>query len=126
MRPKKSLGQNFLRDEGVISRIVASLDISGDDTIIEIGPGRGALTEKLVATGNRVIAIEIDRQLVPVLRTQYHFNSNFSVIEGDILDFDLAGLFYGIDPTKVKIVGNLPYYISTPIIQRLIEQRPQA
>ena len=69
MRPKKSLGQNFLRDDRVIDRIVDSLSISPDDVVVEIGPGRGALTERLIATGNSVIAIEIDRELVPVLRT---------------------------------------------------------
>lgn len=123
MRPKKSLGQNFLRNERIIDRIVSSLSISPGDVVVEIGPGRGALTEKLVAAGVRVIAIEIDRELVPVLRTQFHFDTNFSVIEGDILDFDLTELLNGIEPSKVKIVGNLPYYISTPIIQRLIDQR---
>lgn len=123
MRPKKSLGQNFLRDGSVIDRIVEALDISVGDTVIEIGPGRGALTEKLVSTGSTVIAIEIDRELVPVLRTQFHFDANFQVIEADILEYDLGDLLEGLDPEKTKLVGNLPYYISTPIIQKLIDHR---
>ncbi|MEQ1605587.1 MAG: 16S rRNA (adenine(1518)-N(6)/adenine(1519)-N(6))-dimethyltransferase RsmA [Pyrinomonadaceae bacterium] len=123
MRPKKSLGQNFLRDESVINRIVGALDISEGETVVEIGPGRGALTERLVSTGANVLAIEIDRELVPVLRTQFHFQSNFKVVEADILTCDLVSLLTGLDPAKTKLVGNLPYYISTPIIQRLIEYR---
>ncbi len=123
MRPKKSLGQNFLRDERVIDKIVEALNLSADQTVIEIGPGRGALTEKLLATGANVIAVEIDRQLVAVLRTQFHFHSNFNIVEADALACELSTLIGGTDPTKTKLVGNLPYYISTPIIQRLIEQR---
>ncbi len=123
MRPKRTLGQNFLKDDSVIQRIVDALNISPQDTVIEIGPGRGALTEKLIATGATVIAIEIDRELVPVLRTQFHFNTNFSVIEADILGFELESILTGLEPSRVKLVGNLPYYISTPIIQKLLEQR---
>lgn len=146
MRAKKSLGQNFLRDDTVIRRIVDALQHKDTDTVIEIGPGRGALTEKLLDTGAKVIAIEIDREFVPALRVQFHFQPNFSVIEADVLDVDFAKV--GTDcvsgrevlieetslPTEsepptdaggsdLKLVGNLPYNISTPILQRLIEQR---
>ncbi|MFT3745369.1 MAG: 16S rRNA (adenine(1518)-N(6)/adenine(1519)-N(6))-dimethyltransferase RsmA [Pyrinomonadaceae bacterium] len=123
MRPKKSLGQNFLKDDSVIDRIVDGLEVSTSDTIVEIGPGRGALTERLVSTGANVIAIEIDRELVPVLRTQFHFHENFKVVEADILTFDLEELLAGASPINTKLVGNLPYYISTPIIQKLTEFR---
>lgn len=119
---KKSLGQNFLIDGSVIVRIIDSLDLKPDDTVLEIGPGRGALTELLVETRSRVIAVEIDRDLVPELRRRFDSYSNFEVIEADILESgilkDLA-----IDANQVKVVGNLPYYISTPIVQKLIEQR---
>ncbi|HQZ95143.1 MAG TPA: 16S rRNA (adenine(1518)-N(6)/adenine(1519)-N(6))-dimethyltransferase RsmA [Pyrinomonadaceae bacterium] len=123
MRPKKSLGQNFLKDESVIDRIVAALNISEGETVVEIGPGRGALTDRLVSTGVNVIAIEIDRELVPILRTQFHFNPNFKIVEADILTCDLESIIAGSDPAKTKLIGNLPYYISTPIIQHLIEYR---
>jgi len=125
MRAKKSLGQNFLRDDTVIKRIVDGLDLSERDTVIEIGPGRGALTEKLLETGARVIAIEIDRELVPALRVQFHFQPNFSVVEADVLETDFAKLNGEVEPPAdaLKLVGNLPYNISTPILQRLIEQR---
>lgn len=123
MRAKKSLGQNFLRDEGVIDRIVASLDLSKGDMVLEIGPGRGALTNRLVETGATVLAIEIDRDLVPTLRTQFHFHPNFSVVEADVLTTDLAELLTSIVPVKTKVVGNLPYYISTAILQKLAAER---
>lgn len=123
MRAKKSLGQNFLRDSVVIDRIVASLNPVPGETVIEIGPGRGALTEQLLKTGAHVVAIEIDRELVPVLRTQFHFEANFRVVEDDILQCEIPGLLKSENKAPVKIVGNLPYNISTPIIQRLIEQR---
>lgn len=125
MRAKKSLGQNFLRNDDVIRRIVEGLDLSDRDTVIEIGPGRGALTEKLLETGAKVIAIEIDREFVPALRVQFHFQPNFSVIEADVLDVDFAKVSPPADASRsdLKLVGNLPYNISTPILQRLIEQR---
>ena len=125
MRAKKSLGQNFLRDDTVIRRIVEALELKDTDTAIEIGPGRGALTEKLLETGAKVIAIEIDREFVPALRVQFHFQQNFSVIEADVLDIDFAKVSPPADArgSDLKLVGNLPYNISTPILQRLIEQR---
>jgi len=137
MRAKKSFGQNFLRDDDVISRIVGALDPSDNDNIIEIGPGRGALTDKLLATLAKVTAIEIDRELVPILRTQFHFQAHFNIVEADVLDVDFGKLIANSEtrfhkPDQVpdqtrnslyKLVGNLPYNISTPILQRLIDQR---
>src|SRR5258706_3687884 len=123
MRAKKSLGQNFLRDESVIRRIVDALDLGVQDTVIEIGPGRGALTERLLATGANVLAIEIDREFVPALRVQFHSEEKFQVVEADVLDTDFAKLLTIADAATTKLVGNLPYNISTPILQRLIDQR---
>src|SRR5258706_10577060 len=122
MRAKKSLGQNFLRDESVIRRIVDALDLGVQDTVIEIGPGRGALTERLLATGANVLAIEIDREFVPALRVQFHSEEKFQVVEADVLDTDFAKLLTIADPAMTKVVGNLPYNISTPILQRLIDR----
>lgn len=123
MRAKKSLGQNFLRDEAVVERIVKALDLKESDTVIEIGPGDGALTKRLVETGANVVAIEIDRDLVPVLRTRFKVNENFSVIEGDVLKTEFGSLVETRDAGKAKLVGNLPYYISTAILQRLASDR---
>lgn len=123
MRAKKSLGQNFLHDDSIIRRIINALELTDSETVVEIGPGRGALTEKLLETGANVVAIEIDRELVPVLRTQFHVQSNFHVVEADVLATEFASHLAGIDPTKTKLVGNLPYYISTAILQKLAAER---
>lgn len=119
---KKSLGQNFLVDQQYISRIVLALDLSPHDTIIEIGPGRGALTVKLVDAAGKVIALELDRNLVPFLREEFAGRGNFSIIEGDALTTEFSSLL-SQDPGSVKLIANLPYYISTAILQRLTEQR---
>lgn len=123
MRAKRSLGQNFLRDEAVVERIVNALDLKESDTVIEIGPGDGALTKQLVQTGANVVAIEIDRELVPTLRKQFQSYRNFRVIEADVLKTEFEGLIETGDAGKAKLVGNLPYYISTAILQRLAGDR---
>jgi len=124
---KKSLGQNFLTDSKIIEKIVESVDPSTTDTIIEIGPGRGALTERLVGSGAEVIAIELDRNLVPYLRETFASRSNVQVVEGDALDVNLETVLFAsgrpADASKAKVVANLPYYISTAILKRLSEQR---
>lgn len=122
---KKSLGQNFLVDESYVRRIVDSLDITESETVIEIGPGRGAITERLVASGANVIAIELDRDLVPQLRERFAANPNFTVVEADATQIDYGGLIPKTDDQepKAKLVANLPYYISTPILQHLSTQR---
>src|SRR5213078_929357 len=114
-------GQNFLVDRGVVSRIIEAFDPKPDQTIIEIGPGRGALTSKLAAKAGRVIAIEFDRELIPQLREQFSNNSNLQVIEADALTANFCEM---IAPAKTaRVVANLPYNIGTAILQRLIEQR---
>ncbi|MEQ1923212.1 MAG: 16S rRNA (adenine(1518)-N(6)/adenine(1519)-N(6))-dimethyltransferase RsmA [Pyrinomonadaceae bacterium] len=121
IRAKKSLGQNFLHDTSVIERIVGALGIDDKDTVIEIGPGTGALTEELVKTGAKIVAVEFDRELVPLLEQQFRFDENFSLVNTDALNVHFASI---VDkPKGVKLVANLPYNISTPILQRLIEQR---
>jgi len=121
MRAKKSLGQNFLRDPNVIERIVGALDLTKDDVVIEIGPGQGALTETLLEKAGRVVAIEFDRDLISPLRVQFHSTDNFELVNADALSIDLS-LFF-TEGKKLKLVANLPYNISTPILQRLIDQR---
>lgn len=121
IRAKKSLGQNFLHDASVIESIVGAIGINATDTVIEIGPGTGALTESLVKTGAKVVAIEFDRELVPLLAQQFRFDENFSLVNTDALNVDFASIVG--KPEGLKLVANLPYNISTPILQRLIEQR---
>lgn len=126
---KKSLGQNFLVDNIYIRKIVDAVDPSETDTIIEIGPGRGAITEQLVPSGANIIAIELDRELVPMLRERFTNDSNFNVVEADATELDFASLINADpqaasrNPQLAKVVANLPYYISTAILQKLIEQR---
>jgi 16S rRNA (adenine1518-N6/adenine1519-N6)-dimethyltransferase len=120
-RPKKSLGQNFLVDESVVERIVRAVAPRADETILEIGPGRGALTSSLIDSAGRLVAIEFDRDLVTLLRERFIERENFQLVEGDALVEDLCAV---IAPASVaRVVANLPYYISTAILQRLIEQR---
>jgi 16S rRNA (adenine1518-N6/adenine1519-N6)-dimethyltransferase len=116
---KKSLGQNFLVDQSVIDKIIAAINPQIGETIVEIGPGRGALTRKLIETGANIVAIELDRVFVPNLRAEFATFANFKIIEADALDVDFSKLFDG----KAKLVANLPYNISTAILQRLAEQR---
>jgi 16S rRNA (adenine1518-N6/adenine1519-N6)-dimethyltransferase len=121
VRAKKSLGQNFLADERVAERIVGALGPRDNETIIEIGPGRGALTSRLVEQAGRVVAVELDRELVPLLCERFRGSENFQVVEADALTADLCAL---VAPERsARVVANLPYYISTAILQRLIEQR---
>lgn len=120
-RAKKNLGQNFLVDESVAARIVREVAPQADETLIEIGAGRGALTARLLEHGTQVVAIEFDRDLVPHLRERFGARQNFSLVEGDALALDYCTL---IAPAAcARVVANLPYNISTAILQRLIEQR---
>ncbi|MGI8669334.1 MAG: 16S rRNA (adenine(1518)-N(6)/adenine(1519)-N(6))-dimethyltransferase RsmA [Aridibacter sp.] len=121
---KKSLGQNFLVDQNIIDKIIFSLNPQKDETIIEIGAGRGALTKKLVERAGKVLAIEIDRDLIPILREEFREKENFALIEQDALEIDFKSLvnLQG-QARKTKLVANLPYYISTAILQHLIQYR---
>ena len=116
----KRLGQNFLIDENVLLKILEAADIKADDTILEIGPGVGALTEKLSQTGARIVAVEIDKKLAPVLSALEKKYENLKIIYDDILSVDLKSIM-GDNPFKV--VANLPYYITTPIIMHFLENK---
>ncbi len=118
---KKSLGQHFLVEPYYQRRIVESVAPRADETIIEIGPGQGALTALLVASGARIIAIELDRELIGSLMARFGSRENFRLIAADALTVDFC---QEITPAaSARVVANLPYYISTPILQRLIKQR---
>jgi len=118
---KRRFGQNFLVDRCVIDRIISAVNPHRDETIIEIGPGRGALTLRLTENTGRLIAIEFDRELVPVLREQFKDTPNLQLIEDDALNVNFCEV---IEPARTaRVVANLPYNIATAILQRLIEQR---
>ena len=119
---KKSLGQNFLTDANYVNKIINAVSPTVGDVVIEIGPGRGALTEQLVNSGASVVAIELDRDLVRILGEQFKNNFNLRVLEADALEVNFTSLF-GVESKLRKLVANLPYYISTAILQRLAEQR---
>lgn len=111
-RPRKRLGQHFLRDRSVLARIADALALTGAETVVEIGPGRGALTDLLVERAARVIAVEVDRDLVPLLRARCAERPHVTIVEADVLDTDLAALAGG----PYRLAGNVPYYITTPIL----------
>ncbi|MES2606157.1 MAG: 16S rRNA (adenine(1518)-N(6)/adenine(1519)-N(6))-dimethyltransferase RsmA [Pseudomonadota bacterium] len=118
-RARKRFGQNFLHDEHVINRIVRAITPGPGQVLIEIGPGQGALTAPLLAAAGQLTTIEIDRDLAGLLRTRYADNPGFRLIEGDVLDVDFSAL--ASQPASLRIVGNLPYNISTPLLFRLLQ-----
>jgi 16S rRNA (adenine1518-N6/adenine1519-N6)-dimethyltransferase len=119
--PRKRFGQHFLTDRSALQRIVEALAPTAADTVVEIGPGRGALTDLLAERSGKVVAIEIDRDLVVALRARYAERSNILIVEGDVLAVDLAALAGG----PFLLVGNLPYNITTPILfHALVPPRP--
>lgn len=114
-KPKKHLGQNFLYDPAILKRIIDVSDISSDDLVVEIGPGPGRLTRLLAESAERVIGIELDRGLYERLKKEFAEYGNIELIHSDALKFDYEKL------PQFKVVANIPYYITTPIIFRLIE-----
>jgi 16S rRNA (adenine1518-N6/adenine1519-N6)-dimethyltransferase len=121
VRPKRSLGQNFLSDEGAAKRIAESLELKKDDTVLEIGAGKGALTKHLVGHADRVLAVEIDGRLCRHLRKSFRDKENLSVINQDILKLSFRDV---IGPqVKVKVAGNLPFQITSPVVSLLLEKK---
>lgn len=121
-RAKKRLGQNFLVDARVVERIVKAVEPRAGETIIEIGAGRGALTSRLLESAGRLVAIEFDRELVAVLREHFENRGDrLTIVEADALGVDFCML--AAPAQQARVVANLPYNISTAILQRLIEQR---
>lgn len=118
IHPKKSLGQHFLNDLNIVKKIIQAAKIRPDDEILEIGPGKGILTRQLVSCSKKVVAVEIDRELVSYLRNELGRISNLEIIQGDILRIDFSRL-----PSRFKVVANIPYQISSPLLDLLIQQR---
>ena len=124
---KKKFGQNFLIDKNVIEKIITSAGVTKDDTVIEIGPGIGNMTQYLSSYAKKVLAIEIDRDLVKILKEDTLSEcDNAEVIGEDFMRLDLDDLFHNkLKGEKIKVVSNLPYYITTPIIMELLKYRDQ-
>ncbi len=114
-KARKRFGQNFLHDHYVIDKIVRSINPKAEDCLVEIGPGMGAITEPLLEASGRLNVVELDRDLVPILRTKFFNYPDFRIFEGDALKFDFRQLL-DHDEQQLRIVGNLPYNISTPLI----------
>ncbi|MDD9272026.1 16S rRNA (adenine(1518)-N(6)/adenine(1519)-N(6))-dimethyltransferase RsmA [Paenibacillus sp. GCM10023248] len=122
---KKSLGQNFLIDQNILSKIISAAELGPNKGALEIGPGIGALTQQLAKLAGRVLAVEIDQRLLPILGETLEPYPHATVVHSDILKTDLPELFRqhfaGVD--GVSVVANLPYYITTPIIMKLLEEK---
>lgn len=123
-RFQKKYGQNFLIDRGVLDRIISAAEITGEDCVLEIGPGIGTMTQRLAERAREVVAVEIDRNLIPILRDTLMPYDNVTVICEDILKVDICGIAQERNGGRpIKVVANLPYYITTPIIMGLFESR---
>jgi len=117
---RKRFGQNFLHDEAVIDSIISAINPRPGDKMVEIGPGLGALTEPLlIASDGKLQVVELDRDLIPILRTKFFNYPDFMIHEGDALQFDFDQL--AEDEQQIRVVGNLPYNISTPLIFHLLQ-----
>jgi 16S rRNA (adenine1518-N6/adenine1519-N6)-dimethyltransferase len=123
LRPDKSLGQNFLVDPQALQRVVDSAEITAENTILEIGAGLGSLTRLLAGQARRVVTVELDDRLIPVLHEVLAQYSNVQIVQGDILALNIAEFLCNVDHTvpAYRVVANIPYYISSAIIRRLLE-----
>jgi len=143
IRPKKGLGQNFLVDPAHRARIVAAAELTRDDTVLEIGPGPGVLTELIAEQAGRVIAVELDDRLIPLLRNRFANQPHVSIVHADILKVDAGALMlearswrletHGAQPSassnqlpvsSYKVIANLPYYLTSAVIRQLLESTP--
>lgn len=126
IKANKSLGQNFLISQEVIDNIVDCSELNEDDCVIEIGPGLGTLTKELLENAGKVICIELDKKMIPILKDRFSLYKNFELINDDVLKVKLSNMIEEIKKEgyrNVKVVANLPYYITTPIIMKLLEER---
>ena len=120
IRTQKKLGQHFLVDEAVVRSIAAALELKPDMPVLEIGPGIGTLTQQLAMTGAKVTAIELDRRCIEIMATTLKAYDNVKVIQGDVLSTDFTAV---MGESPFYIAGNLPYYITTPIVMKILEER---
>lgn len=118
----KGLGQNFLTDESVLTAIVEGSGINENSAVIEVGPGIGCLTQALAEAAGKVLCIELDRNLIQLLHSLFVAYPNVEIIEGDVLKVNLKEIVDSFASKEVSVVANLPYYITTPILMRLLEE----
>ncbi|OQX95223.1 ribosomal RNA small subunit methyltransferase A [candidate division KSB1 bacterium 4572_119] len=121
IRPKKSLGQNFLKDENIVRKIVNSLNLNNEDSVLEIGAGKGVLTKYLVQSDAEIFAVEIDDNLVKILDQLFRGQKNFKLWHGDILKLSFEEILSR--EKKYKALGNLPYHITSPVLFKIFENR---
>ncbi|MGC8779396.1 MAG: 16S rRNA (adenine(1518)-N(6)/adenine(1519)-N(6))-dimethyltransferase RsmA [Anaerolineae bacterium] len=131
IRPKKGLGQNFLVDPAHRARIVAAAGLTPEDVVLEVGPGPGVLTELIAQQAGRVVAVELDDRLIPFLRERFADRLHVTIVHGDILTVDIGHWLFGIREdaqyppnAQYKVIANLPYYITSAAIRRLLESIP--
>jgi 16S rRNA (adenine1518-N6/adenine1519-N6)-dimethyltransferase len=125
----KNLGQNFLTDENIVKKIAGSAIISDRDLVIEIGPGIGSMTRELCKNAGKVLAVEIDKYLIPALTYNLREFNNIEIVNKDIMDENIVEMINtaklsGFNPENIKVIANLPYYITTPIIMKFLEEAP--
>ncbi len=128
LRPNKRLGQNFLVDEIHLARIVEAAGVGRDDEVLEVGAGLGSLTRHLAAAARRVVAVELDAALLPILREQTAAQPNIEIVQGDILKLQIASLFNqqsAISNQQYLVVANIPYYLTSNLIRHLLESEPR-
>lgn len=123
--PKKSLGQNFLNNQEIVKRIIKDAKVSESDIVLEVGPGEGVLTEELAKKAKKVLAIEIDRELISFLAKKFENTNNLKVFEGDVLKVNLKELFQNENISGYKLIANIPYYITSKIIRLFLETELQ-
>ncbi|PKM66010.1 MAG: 16S rRNA (adenine(1518)-N(6)/adenine(1519)-N(6))-dimethyltransferase [Firmicutes bacterium HGW-Firmicutes-2] len=120
---QKRFGQNFLIDSNIIDKIIQGAELTKEDIVLEIGPGIGSLTQAMAESSKKVIAVEIDKKLIPVLEDTLSGYDNVRIINEDILKLDIMKVITEEGVDQIKVVANLPYYITTPIIMNLLEKR---
>lgn len=122
-KAKKSLGQNFLKDEKVLAEIIESTELCSDDLVLEVGPGQGDLTEKLIERAQKVIAFELDRDLIPGLEEKFKNSKNLEIVHKDILQVNLGEELSrrGFEAGRYRVIANIPYYITSKIVRLFLE-----
>ncbi|MBU1682735.1 methyltransferase domain-containing protein, partial [Patescibacteria group bacterium] len=116
---KKSLGQNFLVDEKALDTIVSAADLKKTDNVIEVGPGTGFLTERLIEKASHITSVELDKDMVDILERQFKFTDNLEILNQDILDFEIQNSKFKIQ--NFKVVANIPYYITSPLLKHFLQ-----
>ena len=122
LRPNKKLGQNFLQEPAILDKIVSIADVQETDTVLEIGPGLGSLTRHLAMNAKEVVAVEIDKKIIPALRTSLSGYANAKIIQSDILEISPSKI---IQTPDYLVVANIPYYITSAILRHLLENDPR-